>query len=152
VTALLDTNVLARLVTRGHPLHRTAIDAVAALRTGGLTPYLVPQCFYELWVLSTRPVEDNGRGRTPAEVADEFAHLHARFPVLPDTPAVFAEWERLVVTHGVIGKAAHDARFAAAMSAHGVGRLLTFNGRDFRRYPGIEVLDPHRVAVEGLAG
>src|SRR5262249_50808305 len=33
----------------------------------------------------------------------------ALFPLLPDSPAIFPEWERLVSTHSVLGKNAHDA-------------------------------------------
>jgi predicted nucleic acid-binding protein len=36
----------------------------------------------------------------------------------------------------------HDARLVAAMKAHGIGRILTFNGEDFERYPDIEVVIP----------
>ena len=35
-----------------------------------------------------------------------------------------------------------DARLVAAMTVHGVRHVLTFNGEDFSRYPGITVLDP----------
>jgi hypothetical protein len=52
----------------------------------------------------------------------------------------------LVVASGVLGKSAHDARLIAAMLAHGVTRLLTFNVADFNRFPGITVLDPNTVA------
>lgn len=44
--------------------------------------------------------------------------------------------------HAVAGKGAHDARVVAAMIVHRVDRILTFNMRDFRRYPGIAILDP----------
>jgi hypothetical protein len=45
----------------------------------------------------------------------------------------------------VSGKKAHDARLVAAMLAHGLSRLLTFNVSDFARYPGITVLEPAQV-------
>jgi hypothetical protein len=32
------------------------------------------------------------------------------------------------------------------MAAHAIPALLTFNGTDFSRYPGITVLDPNIVA------
>jgi predicted nucleic acid-binding protein len=46
----------------------------------------------------------------------------------------------------VQGAKVHDTRLVAAMNAHGVGRLLTFNRGDFTRY-GIEVLDPSVIGV-----
>ena len=63
------------------------------------------------------------------------------FEFLDDTPAVFAEWFALVRDHAVAGTNAYDARLAAAMRAHGVDRLLTFNARDFRKF-GVTVVDP----------
>ena len=64
------------------------------------------------------------------------------FDLLPDGAAVFPEWQRLVVTHDVKGRNAHDARLVAAMVVHGVDHLLTFNGADFARFPGLTVLAP----------
>jgi predicted nucleic acid-binding protein len=52
------------------------------------------------------------------------------------------EWENLITACSVSGKSSHDARLAATMLANGVGRILTYNGSDFKRFPGITVLDP----------
>jgi predicted nucleic acid-binding protein len=51
----------------------------------------------------------------------------------------------LVTTYGVVGNRLYDARLVAAMTVHGVGRILTFNHADFSRYP-IEVVDPATVS------
>jgi predicted nucleic acid-binding protein len=149
VKVLLDTNVLLRSVEPTDNDHKIAADAVAVLRASGHELCLVPQNFYEFWVVSTRPVANNGRGKTPAEVNREFTVFKSLFTFLPDTPAVFPEWETLVTTHAVIGKSAHDARLVAAMSAHGVTHLLTFNDADFRRYPGINLHVPSSVVSSG---
>jgi predicted nucleic acid-binding protein len=147
---LVDTNIFIRLAEPADPDHQTTVDAVSALRTQGHELCLVPQNLYEFWVVSTRPAAQNGRGKTPDEVAAEFSFLKTHFTVLPDTPAVFPEWETLVTTYKVIGKPAHDARLVAAMLAHGVTHILTFNGGDFRRYAGITPVVP--AAVVAAAG
>jgi predicted nucleic acid-binding protein len=77
-----------------------------------------------------------------AQAAAEQARLLSLFALLPDGPAVFHEWQRLVVTHDVKGRNAHDARLVAAMTVHGLHRLLTFNAGDFARFPGLTVLAP----------
>jgi predicted nucleic acid-binding protein len=64
------------------------------------------------------------------------------FPLLSDTPAVYAEWLQLVSTVGVSGVQVHDARLVAIMRVHGVSHLLTFDTTDFARYPGITVVHP----------
>lgn len=64
--------------------------------------------------------------------------------LLPDTPAIYETWKRLVVEHGVSGSKVFDARLVAAMKVHGVDRILTFNIGDFMRY-GIDVMHPSAV-------
>jgi predicted nucleic acid-binding protein len=66
---------------------------------------------------------------------------------IADLPTLLAEWESLVVAHSCSGRASFDARLVAAMQTHGVIRILTLNGADFARFPGIAVLDPAAVAV-----
>ena len=144
-----DTNVLMRSIEHGHPRPRVAEAAVAALLARGDELCLVPQNLYEFWSVSTRPIAQNGLGLAPARVASELTRLNSLFTLLPETPTVLAEWERLVVAHSVLGKNAHDAHLAAAVIVHGVGHVLTFNIRHFQRYPGIAVLDPAAVAPPG---
>ncbi|MBX9579624.1 MAG: PIN domain-containing protein [Gemmataceae bacterium] len=139
---LLDSNVLLRMAEPGHAHHQAAADATDLLGRQGHTLCLVPQDYYEFWVVSTRPVDKNGRGKTPDEVLAEFAFLDTHFTLLPESAAVFAEWRGLLAAHKPLGKPAHDARFVAAMRAHGVTHLLTFNDQDFRRYPGITPVSP----------
>jgi predicted nucleic acid-binding protein len=64
------------------------------------------------------------------------------FYVLTETDEIYAEWERLVVAHQVSGKTAYDARLVATMRVHGIKNILTFNGDDFKRYSGIQVIHP----------
>lgn len=106
---------------------------------------LVPQIFYEFWVVATRPPTVNGLGLSVAVVAAELTRLRSLFPLLSDTAAVFTEWERLVTTHQISGRNAHDARLVAAMAVHGLTHLLTFNTKDFARYPGVTAIDPAAV-------
>ncbi len=88
----------------------------------------------EFWTAATRPIDVNGYGWSAQEAEAKVADLRRQFPMLPETPAVFGEWLRLVCTHGVLGKPAHDARLVAWMNMHGVANLLTINATDFKRY------------------
>lgn len=151
MTYLLDTNVLLRSMEPGHPQHREAADSIDLLGRQGHTLCLVPQNFYEFWVVSTRPVAQNGRGKTPDEVLVEFSFLESHFAVFADTATVFFEWKRLMAAHKVAGKPSHDARLVAAMLAHGITHLLTFNDQDFRRYAGVTVTTPAAVLASATA-
>jgi hypothetical protein len=66
--------------------------------------------------------------------------------LLSEPRSIFYEWQRLVSTYRVSGKNTHNARLAAAMKAHRISRILTFNVQDFARYKGIETLHPAAVA------
>lgn len=62
--------------------------------------------------------------------------------LLPDSLATHQEWRRLIVAYSVRGVEVHDARLVAAMNVHGISGLLTFDSKDFKRYPGILVVSP----------
>ena len=91
----------------------------------------------ELWVVATRPTDQNGLGLSIAGMLVEFARLKSFFTVLPETEDVYPVWERLVSAYQVIGKPAHDARLVAAMQVHGIADILTFDRTGFTRYAGI---------------
>jgi predicted nucleic acid-binding protein len=142
MNVLLDTNLLVRMAQPGTAPFQIAVDAVTALQLRGDTPCLVPQVLHEFWVVLTRPVAVNGLGLTASQADAELARVLGLFPlVFPDTAGIFPEWRRLVATHQVLGKNAHDARLVAAMSVHGLTHLLTFNPTHFARFPGITTLD-----------
>jgi predicted nucleic acid-binding protein len=144
MSTLLDTNILTRAAQPGHPMHRPAVDAVAELSRQGEVLCIVPQNLYEFWVVSTRPIAQNGLGMTPSQAQAELSHLKTLFLLLDETPAVFPRWEQLVTQYQVSGKNAHDAHLVAAMMVHGIARILTFNVGDFQRFSAITVLDPQQ--------
>ena len=74
--------------------------------------------------------------------------LKSLFGILPDTPQVLINWEMLVVNHQVVGKQAHGTRLVAAMLAHGLTHLLTFDVRDFKRSTEITVVNPQDIEEE----
>jgi predicted nucleic acid-binding protein len=117
-----------------------------SFRSKDRSVHIVPQNLIELWVVATRPVEQNGLGMSPPAAHAELARLKSMFLLLPETPAIYPVWESLVAQHQVSGKPAHDARLVAAMQVHGLTAILTFDRSGFSRFPGIEVLHPADVA------
>ena len=143
---ILDANVLVRLADADHPQHASAQSAIKTLRANGAVLRTVPQSLFEFWVVATRAIPQNGLGLTVSEaeiVVDYFVHTY--WP-MPDDPATLTYWRRLVVRYGVVGKQAHDARYVAAMQAHGLTHILSFDA-DFNRYAaeGITVTNPASV-------
>ena len=143
---LVDTSVLARTLQPHHSLYALTDRAIERLLAQGRELHIVAQNLIELWVVATRPLEQNGLGMTPAAAAGELARIKSMFEFLPETPAIYPIWEGLVTQHNVSGKPAHDARLVAAMQAHGLASILTFDAGGFSRYAGIEVVHPAAVA------
>lgn len=143
---LADTNILIRSIDQTHGLHGEATTALMSLLRSGERVCVTPQNIIEFWNVCTRPLDRNGLGLSPAEADREAARLEGLLTFLPDVPSIYPEWRRLVVAHSVSGVQVHDARIVAAMNVYGVSNLLTFNGPDFARYPGIQVVHPKDIA------
>jgi len=141
MSALVDTNVLLRRTQPDHPSHRAAVESVARLLGGGEPLYFTFQNIAEFWNVATRPIERNGLGFSIALVLREVGIIEQSLALLPDSPAIYSEWKRLVVEHDVQGVKVHDTKLVAAMNVHHVPRILTFNTADFVRYR-VEVVHP----------
>lgn len=139
---LVDTNVLLRLLQPLHPQCAMASAAIAKLRAQRANLFIATQNLVEFWVVATRPVTQNGLGMSPLKAAAEVQTLLGLFSLLEGRTGVAAMWEKLVSTHLISGKLAHDAHLVAVMRGYAVNDILTFNGRDFRRFQGIVVVDP----------
>ncbi len=144
---LIDTNVLLRFSDRTDPRYPIVRDAVRKLVADGHGLRATAQNFTEFWNAATRPAERNGFGMTPEKTDGLLRIVEKVFSLLPDSPAIYPEWRRLVVTFKVSGVQVHDARLVAAMNHHKVKNILTFNTSDFTRYAseGIVSIDPASV-------
>lgn len=146
MSVLLDTNALIAFVNPRGTTSQVVHRALQRLVENQQLLQIVPQNLYELWAVATRPTGENGLGLSVTQAKAALESAKRMSSLLPDNSHVTAEWERLVFENDVKGKSAHDARLVAAMLAHDITQLLTFNGRDFSRYPGITILDPADLA------
>jgi|SRR5665213_388884 len=134
MSTLADTNILPRRTQPDHSSHMLAVNSVAKLPDAGETVHFTLQNISEFWNVATRRVENNGLGFTAALASGEVEKIERLLTILPESPAVYAEWKRLVLKHGVLGSTVYDVRLVATMNIHGVPRMLTFNIQDFARY------------------
>ncbi|MBS1807167.1 MAG: type II toxin-antitoxin system VapC family toxin [Acidobacteria bacterium] len=139
---LLDSNILLRMAQPTHAMHAEATHATAALLRRGETIHVIPQILYEFWSVATREIQYNGLGLSIPDAHAELARLKTIFIFLPDSSAIYPEWERLVMQYAVKGRDSHDTRIVAAMNVHQLTHLLTFNKDDFKRFPSLTVLLP----------
>jgi predicted nucleic acid-binding protein len=139
---LADTNVLLRYVQQNHELHAAAFGAIDFLLRSGELVVTFPQNIAEFWNVCTRPSEQNGLGLTPSEADKKTSRLESLLTILPDIPAVYTEWRRLLVTYSASGVGVYDVRLVACMIVYHVKDIVTFNTEDFLRYSDIRVLHP----------
>jgi len=140
---LVDTNVFLRLVSRNDPDRNTVLDAFRNLNARNEDLCYTSQILAEFWTVCTRPsTVRGGYGLSPEETERKARMIERYCRLLPDSLATHQEWRRLIVTYSVMGVEVHDARLVASMNVHGIGGLLTFDSKDFKRYPGILVVSP----------
>jgi predicted nucleic acid-binding protein len=139
---LLDTNILLRLAERNHSHHQEAKEALRTLRQQNNTFYVFLQNISEFWNVCTRPTKNNGFGLSIAKTDLHLKRFERFFTILPDTKDVYKNWRKLVVKHSVLGIQVHDAKIVAAMIAHSIENLLTFNTKDFKRFTDIKAFAP----------
>lgn len=147
---LVDTNVLLSFLNPSDSRHQIVRLAVRRLWANDDELKTTLQNLAEFWNVCTRPrSQRNGLGLSTCQTDQLVQVAEQVYPLLPDAPSIYNEWRRLIVSYGVSGVQVHDARLVAAMLAHGVTRILTFDSR-FSRYQreGIVVVNPTRVMLE----
>jgi len=139
---LIDTNILLRLIQIADSQHIEAKNAVDKLLAQGFTLCILLQNVSEFWNVCTRPLDKNGFGFSIAQADAELSKVESVFDVLPVTEEVYRNWRELIVNYSVSGVKVHDAKIVAAMKAHDIQNLLTFNAKDFKRYADIKAVEP----------
>jgi predicted nucleic acid-binding protein len=146
---LIDTSVLARLANVTDARYAVADTALLELHRRGEVVNLTAQILVEFRSVATRPIAANGLGLSPLVAETQAGTFEARFPLLPDTPDIYAAWKAIVGALGIIGRRVHDARLVAVCHVYSVTHLLTFNVSHFVPMaafgPGIIVADPASV-------
>lgn len=140
---LLDSGVLLRIFNRADPNRRSIRAYLSSLRANGHRLVASTQNLAEFWNVSTRPTEARGGYGLSIEETDRRVRVIERLvTILPENPQAYRVWRNWVVTLSIRGVQVHDARLAAWMVAHGIKNIVTLNGADFQRYPGIATLSP----------
>lgn len=142
MTLALDTDVLVAWAMAGAPRHATARALVAeelAQESGKLA--IAPQILWEFVHVTT----DARRFESPLtmdqalRITRQFWDSEQVLRIHPGTTVVHRTLE-LLQRHRLGRKRILDTAFAAAMEEAGVGRLATFNGRDYAVFASIEVV------------
>jgi hypothetical protein len=103
-----------------YPSHTVAFESVARLLIAGEPVYFTLQNISEFWNVATRPVANNGMGLSVVFTLGEVEKIERILTLLPESPAIYGEWKRLVVAHNVLGSKVQDTKLVAAMNVHGL--------------------------------
>lgn len=140
---LADTGILLRFMEPTDPSRPTIVRALSIIRARGDRLIIIPQNAAEFWNVCTHPkTSRGGMGLSVKETDNRLIQIERGFPLLYDDDMTYRNWRSLIVAHSVLGKQVHDARLVALMKTNGIAHILTLNGGDFTRYPGIVVIDP----------
>jgi predicted nucleic acid-binding protein len=129
----LDTNILVHANATASIHHPRALEALARVDRGEGKAWISRQVLREYLAVVKRP-QAFGAGLPPEQAVARARDFASRFSLAEDGPEVTERLLELVTIRGVRGKQIHDANIVATMLAHGIGRLVTLNARDFRRY------------------
>jgi len=104
---------------------------------------ITPQIVAEFYAIVT----GQKRITTPRQPADAITAIRTilSMPGMTVLPAPLDVVDRLLdlLAHAnVSGQHVHDAHIAAVAIASGVSRVFTFNGGDFKAFPGLEITEP----------
>lgn len=143
---LFDSNCFIRLA-ESRSLQRTVVlDAIRKLRSVGEVIYYTPQVLAEFWNVCTRPTQSRGGlGLSVVQTERKVRIVEKHFTLLPDSLAMFIQWRQLVSDHQIMGVQVHDAKLVASMLAGNISNLVTFNTKDFQRFPAISAINPKDV-------
>ena len=142
-----DTNIWLRSSDPNHEMFPAATSAVERILAAEEI-YLLPQILTEFWRVATATHSQRGGfGWNIAKADIKVQQLELDFPIKHDNATVYARWRALVRLVGVSGAQVYDARIAAAMLAHNITHILTFNDDDFERYAswGIKAIHPNDI-------
>lgn len=138
----LDTNVLVYAEVRTTEHHEKA-RRVLRDHAEGSRPWALPwPCAYEFLRVVTHPKIFDPQVPVDRALADLERILDSpSLVLLSESPRHRALMAELVTETEVTGNLLHDAHIATLCLEHGVRELVT-GDRDFRRFPGLEVVDP----------
>jgi predicted nucleic acid-binding protein len=140
---LADSGILLRLFEPRDPQNLIVSEAVRFHDDIGDEFVTAIQNTAEFWNVCTRPVTARGgMGLSFAVTERRLEKIEQKFAIVAETELTYPLWRNLVIKHSVQGKEVHDGRLVALIKSHGITHIMTLNGGDFKRYPGITVIDP----------
>ena len=143
---LFDTNIFLRLAEKNNPLRQVILQALQIFRARRETVCFTPQVLSEFWNVCSRSVNAcGGLGLSLAETERKVSLIEKHFRLFPDNLATFQEWRKIVRDFAISCVQVHDAKLVASMIVHGVSNLVTFNTKEFRRFPQITAVEPQNI-------
>lgn len=132
--AVIDTNVLLTASDTSRGAHSRARAVLDDWPSQGITLYASGQILREYLSVASRPVRQNGLGLPQVDAVANVRALSDRMNLLTEDEKVHTRLLTLLDATACSGKQVHDASVVAAMLAHGIDTVATFNSDDFARF------------------
>ncbi len=137
----VDANVLVYAALKDDSRHEVSKDLLKDARRGVL--HLSPQILAEFYSTVTSPKRVT-EPYSPLEAIEFIETLlsYEHVVVLPISQDVPSRWISLLKIAEVRGPHVFDLQIAATMLAHGLRKLVTYNGQDFKNVSEVQVSEP----------
>lgn len=141
----VDTNVLVYAALKDDVRH-LACRSLLKDRTDALL-YLAPQILAEFYSTITSAKRVTAPF-TPGEAIDFIETLlsYTHIILRPISLDVSTRWLDLLKQNETRGARVFDVQIAATMLTHGISKLITYNGTDFKTVSGLELIEPEMLA------
>ena len=137
----IDTNVLIYANVVESPLHRIAINAIEYYYKEDYDLWINRQVLREYLAVMTRP--NFFKNIKPAKILiKRIQYFQNNFMVADNDQFVTDMLLELITKVSVGGKQIHDANIVSTMLVNGIGKILTHNVDDFKRFSDYINIEP----------
>ena len=143
-SAFLDTNVLVYASVEDSPYHAQAQSVIERINSREVDAFLSLQVLAEFYATITNP-RKMVRPLSPEEATEAVRrYLQSGMVKLHIGESTFSLTMRLAAQYQLKGPNIFDAQIAATMLDNGINTIITADEADFRRFEGIEVVNPFK--------
>jgi len=143
--ALLDTNVLVYATFKDDPFYSKAKELQVKVISGATRACLTPQILTEYYSAVTNPrrVTNPISPKEAREVIEAYLKAASIFKIYVKETTV-KKMVELAEQHKVKGQDIFDVMLVATMLDNEIKRIYTANEEDFKKFEGIEVINPFK--------
>lgn len=142
---LLDTNILVYAVNEDSEFHKTASEIHSKVLDGSIQACISLQNLIEFYSIIT---SNRVQNPLPAKIAfDEIDKYIAdqRIKKIQFNGDALVALRELAIKYNVTAQNIYDLKIVATMLVNNIGKIITANERDFKKFSEIKIVNPFPV-------